>query len=226
MTATTERFSGRGGDYRAARPGYSAEAVAYLMGDSGLGAPLRIADVGSGTGILSRQLLAAASVDAVVFGIEPNASMRTEAETDLLNDGRFRSVDGSAEATLLPNDSVDAITVAQAFHWFDVQRTRTEFLRILKPGGRVALIWNMRSEDANAFHQGYEQYLRDWGNGYLDVRETWMIRRQLESFFTRGCEERQFPYMHELDATTLRSRLLSSSYAPIEGSSSFDRAMS
>ncbi len=220
-----DRFSGRASDYRAARPGYAAGALQHILDELSLNSASAIADVGSGTGILSEQLLSALSGDVVVFGVEPNRSMRTQAEDNLRRDRRFRSVDGNAENTGLSDHSVDAITVAQASHWFDLQRTRAEFKRILRPGGRVALVWNMRSETADAFHRDYEQYLRDSSANYLDVRETWMVRRRLDSFFVGGHSEQRFEYSHELDASALRSRLLSSSYAPPKDSPHFERSM-
>jgi ubiquinone/menaquinone biosynthesis C-methylase UbiE len=132
-----ERFSNRAEDYAKYRPRYPQAAIATLL--DGLAAPveLTIADVGAGTGISSRLL---ADCGATVWAIEPNAAMRESAKPH----PRVTFYQATAEATGLPNQSVDLITCFQAFHWFEPIATLSEFHRILKPGGRVVLIWNER----------------------------------------------------------------------------------
>src|SRR5205085_307068 len=100
-----------------------------------------IADIGSGTGILSELFLKNGNR---VFGIEPNLPMREAGEKSIEQYPKFVSLEGFAEATTLSNHSVDFVVVGQAFHWFDQQSTRAEFSRILKPSGWVVLIWNER----------------------------------------------------------------------------------
>ena len=112
-----------------------------------------IADIGSGTGI-STQLLLSAGCE--VYAVEPNREMREAAERILQGQAGFHSVDGTAEATTLPNQSVDLIVAAQAFHWFAPLPTRAEFDRILKPDGHVVLMWNARHLDSTPFLRGYE----------------------------------------------------------------------
>lgn len=138
----TEKFTGRHLDYAAARPSYPAALTDHLRA---LYAPPRsftAADVGSGTGKLSAQLLEAGFT---VYGVEPNGDMRRTAEQLLGGASRFHSVDGSDRSTGLADRSVDFVTAAQAFHWFDPLAFRAECLRILRPGGRVFLIWNVRT---------------------------------------------------------------------------------
>ncbi len=137
---TTALFTGRAADYAGYRPGYPDALIAALAARLGLGPGTTIADLGAGTGILSRAL---AATGARVIAIEPNPDMRAAA-TDAGLALRFQ--DGTAEATGLGDQSVDHITAAQAFHWFDPPRARAEALRILKPGGQVALVWNKRDK--------------------------------------------------------------------------------
>ncbi len=134
------RFSDRAADYAKYRPSYPDQAIATIL--EGLGNPSQLvaADIGAGTGISSR-LLAERGVR--VLAIEPNPSMREAASPHALVE--FRN--GTAEATNLPDSSVDLVTCFQAFHWFDPAPTLWEFHRILKPSGRLALVWNDRSQE-------------------------------------------------------------------------------
>src|SRR5688572_11145173 len=150
------RFSNRVDDYIKYRPGYPGAIVDFLTAACGLTPAAVIADVGSGTGILSELFLKQGNR---VFGVEPNQEMREAAERILAGYPSFTSVAGSAEATSLPAQSVDYITAAQAFHWFERERARAEFERILKPGGWVLLLWNERRTDTTAFLRDYEELL-------------------------------------------------------------------
>jgi Methylase involved in ubiquinone/menaquinone biosynthesis len=155
-----------------------------------LAATSSVADVGSGTGILTELLL---ETGAAVFAVEPNREMREAAER-LLNDyGRFRSVHGTAEDTTLPTASVDLITASQAFHWFDVQKARRELARILKPGGRVALIWNERPLDAMPFLDDYEALLRRHAAEYDQVTQRRVDEPKSASFSAARPRSRSFP---------------------------------
>lgn len=147
----TERFSDRADDYARFRPSYPDAAIDAILG--GLPPPdsLAIVDVGAGTGIMSRLL---ADRGAHVVAVEPNAAMRAAAQEH----PRVRFVDGSAEATTLAAATADLVVVAQAFHWFDRARTLPEFHRVLRPNGRLALVWNRRSRD-DPFTLGYRAAL-------------------------------------------------------------------
>ncbi|MBV8308551.1 MAG: class I SAM-dependent methyltransferase, partial [Gammaproteobacteria bacterium] len=136
MIRPTERFSARADHYRRARPAYPAAALDLLAAHCGLKPGAIVADVGSGTGILTEQLL---ERGAQVIAVEPNDAMRAAAEEQLGAEARFRSVGASAEATTLPAQSVDLWVAAQAFHWFDAVRARLEALRVLRRGGFAAL---------------------------------------------------------------------------------------
>jgi ubiquinone/menaquinone biosynthesis C-methylase UbiE len=132
---STHRFSNRVDDYVKYRPSYPREAIDFLL-DLGLNQESRIADVGSGTGILTELLLEHVGQ---VYAIEPNDEMRAAAVARLGVHDRFVSVAATAEVTTLPNRSVDLVTAAQAFHWFDTTRSLAEFRRILRSPGRLCL---------------------------------------------------------------------------------------
>ena len=216
--APKERFTERAGDYRKARPGYPDETLAFLFSHEGLGQPDTLADVGSGTGKLTGQILAAMPSLQRVYAVEPNADMRREAESELGSDPRFVSVEGSGEATGLDGGSVDALTIAQAFHWFDFDRARAELQRVLRPSGRLALLWNLRLEDGDAFHRDYEHFLTTRGNGYEQVRATWQVRHELGPLFASEPRMHRSEVIQSLDLAGLQARLASSSYAPTEPS--------
>jgi len=136
-----ERFSNRAEDYARYRPGYPPEILGLLGTWCQFSPQHVIADIGSGTGLLSQIFLENGNR---VFGVEPNAEMRAAGEEFLRRYPRFTSVAGSAEATTLRDDSVDFVAAAQAFHWFEKEPTRREFRRILKARGRVVVLWNER----------------------------------------------------------------------------------
>jgi ubiquinone/menaquinone biosynthesis C-methylase UbiE len=132
-------YSGRAEDYARYRPAYAEEAVAALIALSGISSDWIVADVGSGTGILSEQLIQHCGK---LIAIEPNDDMREQAESSLLSHPRLASANGTAENTGLPDKSIDLITAGQALHWFEPSLARVEFARILRPPMRIAAVWN------------------------------------------------------------------------------------
>ena len=210
----TSRFSDRVENYVRYRPGYPAEVVQALKEECGLAPSHVIADIASGTGIWTRALLEHGNR---VFGIEPNAEMREAGERLLSAFPNFTSVAGLAEATTLPDRSVDFITAAQAAHWFDRERARREFIRILKPGGWLVLLWNERVTDSTKFLRDYEQLLLTYGTDYEDVRHERTTAAVNEFFDPHLYQERVFAMRQEFDYTGVEGRLLSSSYAPGRG---------
>jgi len=207
----TSRFSDRVENYVRYRPGYPAEVLRVLRDECRLSVGDVVADIASGTGIWSRMLLENGNR---VFGVEPNAEMRQAGERLLAEFDRFISLPGAAEATTLPDESVDFVTAAQAAHWFDRERARREFVRILKPGGWLVLLWNERLTDATAFLRAYEQLLLTFGTDYADVRHERTTEAVNEFFDPAPFEERVFAMRQEFDYAGLEGRLLSSSYAP------------
>jgi SAM-dependent methyltransferase len=207
----TSRFSDRVENYARYRPGYPADAVQVLRDECGLRSEHVIADIASGTGIWTRMLLENGNG---VFGVEPNAEMRSAGERLLAGFPRFTSVSGTAEATTLPDASVDFVTAAQAAHWFDRERARREFVRILKSGGWLVLLWNERVVDSTPFHRDYEELLLKFGTDYKDVRHERTTEAVNEFFDPAPYQERVFAMRQEFDYAGLEGRLLSSSYAP------------
>jgi len=212
MRDPTGRFSDRVEEYVRHRPGYPPQLVELLRRECGLGPGCDAADVGSGTGKLTELLLV---TGARVYAVEPNAAMRQAAERLLGRVPGFVSVDGRAEATGLPDGSVDLVTAAQAFHWFDHAAARAEVLRILRPRGVAALVWNERAEEGSAFLQDYERFLREFSIDYgeVDHRHT-AARERIAAFFgPGGFIEAEFPNRQDLDLDGLRGRYFSTSYA-------------
>jgi SAM-dependent methyltransferase len=201
--------------YVRSRPGYPPGIVAQLEREAALSRTDTVADIGSGTGILSLLFLRHGNA---VSAVEPNAKMRAAAEDLLGDEPLFRSVDASAEATTLPAGSVDLVVAGQAFHWFDPERSRREFARILRPPKRVALVWNDRRTEGRPFSEGYESLLRRHGTDYAAVDHKNLGPDAFDAFFRPG-PWRTFtvPNSQELDREGLRSRLLSSSYTPPPG---------
>ncbi len=212
----TRRFSGRVENYARYRPGYPSKVLDLLRQRRGLTEESRIADVGSGTGALARLYLKNGNR---VFGVEPNGEMRVAGERHLRRYGRFTSVAARAKGTTLPDGAVDFVVAGQAFHWFDPGPTRGEFVRILKPGGSVALIWNTRRKEGEPFLVGYKQLLRSHGTDYREVYHGRRgSRENIRDFFhPDSVEEATFENRQAFDLEGLKGRLLSSSYVPDVG---------
>ena len=214
-----QRFSSRVDNYVRYRPGYPPEVLELLKAECGLKPSSVIADIASGTGILTRMLLKKGNR---VFGVEPNPEMRRAGEQLLTRYPGFTSVAGSAEATTLGDHSVDIITAAQAAHWFDREKARREFVRILVPGGWTVLLWNERDTDATPFLREYEQLLLNYGTDYREVRHE-HTTDAIDTFFAPSpFQSKVFHYSQELDADVLEGRLLSSSYTPQAEDASYE----
>jgi SAM-dependent methyltransferase len=211
VSNATSRFSDRVENYVRYRPGYPRDVLRALENDCGLAPDHVIADVASGTGIWTLMLLENGNR---VFGIEPNAEMRRAGERLLAEFPKFTSIAGTAEATTLPNDTVDFVTAAQAAHWFDRERARGEFVRIVKPGGWLVLLWNERLTNSTAFLRDYEKLLLTFGTDYEDVRHERTTDAVNEFFDPAPFQQRVFEMRQEFDYGGLEGRLLSSSYAP------------
>ncbi len=213
---STQRFSDRVANYVKYRPGYPEAVFDLLAGLVDHPKTTACADFGSGTGILSRGLLARFGL---VYGVEPNHEMRSAGETGLAHP-RFVSVDGTAEASQLADGSIDLVTAAQAFHWFDQDKFQTECRRILRGAGPVALIWNNRLADT-PFLQTYDSLLREYATDYNEVNHQNITAQQLARFFDRGYRREAFPNVQRFDLEGLFGRLDSSSYAPPPGTKEY-----
>jgi SAM-dependent methyltransferase len=207
----TSRFSDRVENYVRFRPGYPPEVLTALQAECGLLPSHVIADIASGTGIWTRILLENGNR---VLGVEPNAEMRAAGERLLAGFPNFSSVAGTAEETTLAHQSADFVTAAQAAHWFDREKARHEFVRILKPDGWLALLWNERVTDSTKFLRDYEQLLLTYGTDYQDIRHERTTAAVNEFFDSVAFQERVFEMNQKFDYAGLEGRLLSSSYAP------------
>lgn len=216
MADNTGKFDGLGKLYEKYRPGYPDELYTYLHDQLGLIPSSRVVEVGSGTGIFSRFLL---NHDIkTVYGVEPNADMRSQAEKNFAGDSGFVSVDGSAENTGLDAESTDYIFAVQAFHWFDHAAFKTECRRILKPGGLVVLIWNSQNNDKgvnDAIREACYKHCPNFtgfsGEGLLSSPDA------VSKFFDGKFESREFANHRQMDKDGFIGRNLSRSYAPREG---------
>lgn len=206
----TKKFSGKADVYQKARPAYSPDLFTFLQRDFGVGVGSTAADVGSGTGILSHQLL---EMGVRVFAVEPNADMRQIAERELGGVEGFVSVAATAEQTTLPDENVDFIFAASAFHWFDPIAFKTECRRILRPGGRVFLIWNetqLTDEIKPARKAIFEKYSGKPAGSHKEMPGV------KEEFFDGKFGELHFPNPSTYDRERFVRRALSSSYALTE----------
>ena len=208
-----KRFSNRVDFYVRYRPTYPQALLAHLEAVGTLQPGAVVADIGSGTG-LSTQLLLAAGYK--VYGVEPNSEMRAASLAFLADYSQYEAVDGSAEATGLPNDSIDVVTAGQAFHWFDVEAFRLEAGRILRPGGQMALFWNDRPVAKTPFLTAYEALLKQYAHNYVMVQHRHGKEEKLALFFgPAGYQTANFENILTYDQEALIGRALSSSYSPL-----------
>jgi ubiquinone/menaquinone biosynthesis C-methylase UbiE len=214
-----QRFSNRVADYIRYRPGYPSALLDLLAQECGLRPDHLIADIGSGTGLLSKLFLEHGNR---VYGVEPNTEMRAGGEEFLREYSNFTSLEGSAEATTLSDSSIDFVTVGQAFHWFDVIAAGREFRRILKPSGWVVVVWQDRRMEETPFAREYEQLLERFGIDYKSVKDSYPETEKIRSFFDASTfQTRDLPNCQEFDWEGLQGRLRSSSYAPRENHANY-----
>ncbi|MDQ3321656.1 MAG: class I SAM-dependent methyltransferase [Acidobacteriota bacterium] len=219
MSNTVERFSNRVENYVKYRPGYPTEVLQTFQDEMNLQKTSVIADIGSGTGISAGVFLENGNP---VFGVEPNEAMRTAAQNFLKDFPDFQSVNGTAENTTLENGSVDFVVAAQAFHWFNQEKSRAEFKRILKDKGFIALLWNERQLDSTDFLRGYERLLIKFGSDYEQTRHDNIADETLRNFFKTDFRQESFLNVQSLDSAGLKGRMLSSSYMPMSGDENFE----
>jgi len=215
-----QRFSNRVADYVRYRPGYPSAVRDVLRAECSLKSGHIIADIGSGTGFLSELFLKNGNR---VFGVEPNEAMRQAGEEYLASYDGFVSINGSAESTTLDDASVNFVTAGQAFHWFDQNAARAEFIRILKPAGWVVVIWNERLTDASPFVREYEDLLRKFGTDYASVKESYPSEEHMRDFFGVGAySSHTLPNFQEFDFEGVAGRLRSSSFIPTQDHLNFN----
>lgn len=205
----TGRFSDRVADYVRYRPDYPETALDVMFEGMGFPGLLTVADIGAGTGIFTRQL---AGRGALVVAVEPNEEMRaacTEHERILLQDG-------TAEETGLNDQSVDLITCAQAFHWFEPEKSLVEFRRIIRGLGRLAVIWNTRDAD-DPVTIGYTAAIRKASDQHPAESRMDHARGFEDSSHFTDLREFTFPHVQWLTLDGLIGRAQSASYCPAAG---------
>ncbi len=215
----TKKFDGIANEYTQSRPSYAAEFIECLLSKYYFSAPSVVADIGSGTGKFAKQLL---DKGCNVICVEPNTDMRLVAEKELCEYPNFKSIVGSAENTMLPDSSVDFITTAQAFHWFDTKRFKDECFRIIKPNGKTFLIWNTRNTEAlinQKLHSVYSKYCPSFKgfNGGTNPHDD-----RIKYFFDNNYEYITFDNPLYFDREKFINRSLSGSYSLKKGDSNFD----
>jgi SAM-dependent methyltransferase len=206
----TDRFADRATDYVAGRPSYPAAAIDALFDALGDPGEIVVADLGAGTGISSRQV---AARGAHVLAIEPNEAMRKAAEPDPNVEWRA----GTAEHTGLIEAEVDLVTAFQAFHWFDRAKALDEIVRILRPGGRAAVVYNERDE-SDPFTAAYGALVRRYQTDATERRRA----DGLASFaafegWVSGSRRVEVRHAQSLDVDGVLSRARSTSYLPKTG---------
>ncbi len=219
MSDSVSRFSNRVENYVKYRPHYPADVLRVFQENMSLRVDSVVADIGAGTGISAKIFLENGNH---VFAVEPNAAMRHAMEEYLREFPNLKIVDGTAENTNLLDDSVDFVVAAQAFHWFDPERTRTEVKRILRDDGYAVLIWNERELDTNDFLREYEKFLVKYGTDYEKYRHDNLDENMLREFFQTDFSTAAFPNVQTLDFEGLKGRMLSASYMPTEQSDAFE----
>lgn len=205
----SERFTNRASDYVAGRPSYPEECFTVLFQGLGNPAALTVVDLGAGTGISSRLLCARG---ASVIAVEPNRAMREHAEPGI----NLIWKAGTAEDTGLPIESADLVTAFQAFHWFDSDGALREIVRILRPSGRAAVIYNERDDNdpftaaysylARCHSTGETEPQRNDGRAEFETYSGWSRVRVIE-FENAQC----------LDRAGIHARARSTSYLPNDG---------
>ncbi len=198
------RFSDKAEDYVKYRPSYPAAAIDIIFEGLDKNSQILAADIGAGTGISSR-LLAERGVN--VIAIEPNASMRDAGQPHPLVEFR----DGTAEFTNIADKSVDLVTCFQAFHWFNPEPALSEFNRILKASGRLAVVWNNRDQE-DALTAEYSRIIREASNNHPAESRMQSVEPLLATPHFINIREYSFTYRQQLDLTGLIGRAKSVSY--------------
>jgi DNA-binding transcriptional MerR regulator/ubiquinone/menaquinone biosynthesis C-methylase UbiE len=209
-----DKFTGKSSAYKQFRPSYPKQYIDYITKNAFLNSHSSIADIGSGTGILTKELL---ELGYSVIAVEPNADMRNQAEMELGMMQNFLSINATAEHTTLQANSIDLVTVAQAFHWFDKAMFQLECRRILKKTGLVALVWNSRDYNSVVVRENsnicmkYCPKFKGFSGGIDNQINVF------DHFFNNGeYEYRLFQNPLKYDLNTFIGRNLSGSYAPTQ----------
>ena len=206
----TERFTGVSPIYDKYRPGYPKAILDILSAEISFSVKDIVADIGSGTGKLSSLFLDNGNI---VYGVEPNDKMRSEAERKFQTDRKFISMKGSAEKTGLDEKSVNLVAAGQSFHWFNQSLAKIEFKRVMQPGGHVVLIWNTRRPEGSPLNAGFEDICIHYSNGYHGSGSLGLDEKTIRSFFSADFVYRSIKFSQVLDFDGLLGRYMTASYS-------------
>lgn len=207
----TKRFDGKGEIYAKARPKYAQELLEYIKNTLNIPDGSVFADIGSGTGIFTEQLL---DCGYTVYAVEPNNDMRKKADDKLLGRKGYTSVEGTDSRTTLPDSSVDYITAAQAFHWFDSENFKKECKRILKPNGKVMIVYNLYDKEAES-NKALEKLRGEFSSEFHGFSGG-IGDEACRMFFNNNCDVFRCDNIISYDRQGYIDRLMSSSYSPKE----------
>jgi ubiquinone/menaquinone biosynthesis C-methylase UbiE len=211
----TRRFSGRVEAYRRYRPRYPRGIIPRLQELCGLTPASIVADIGAGTGMLAELFLENSNR---VFAVEPNPEMRAACEELVASYPNLTCIDGTAEETGLPDDSVDFVAVGRAFHWFEQEKCRAEFARILRAEGWVVLAGMGPRKGADPVARDHESVLREYGLDYAALRERYNLGDAARKFFAGGAmQEAEFPGAEKMTYEELEGHTASLSVTPQSG---------
>lgn len=220
MLQSTKRFTEAVDNYLKYRPGYPAELLKILIYQCDLNINTIIADIGCGTGALAKLFLARGNT---VYGVEPNEAMRKAAIKVLKSYPKFISISGTAENTTLPSHSIDIVTAGTAFHWFQPEMTKREFIRILRSPGWVFLVWNVRDMQSSLM-QAYEQLLWEFCPDYVNSEAIQFNHVVGKSFFEPfAMHTFSIPQTQVFDWKGFKGRLLSCSYSLRQGDTNYEQ---
>lgn len=222
MNNSIKKFDNKGKVYSTARPDYPDEMFKHLLDNGIIKKGSIVSDIGAGTGIFSMHL---AQFVSKIYAVEPNADMRNRAEGEYARLSNIESINASAEETGLNDGSVDIVTAAQAFHWFDKAKFKAECKRILKPHGKVILVWNERDTSSPLIKQNFAVN-KELCPNFKGNSNGFNFANEFDDFFENGYIKKEFQNNLKYDLNQFIARNLSSSYSPTEKDKGYNEYIS
>jgi ubiquinone/menaquinone biosynthesis C-methylase UbiE len=210
-------FDNKSRPYSIGRPMYP-EAIIHKIKDLGIGAQSSIADIGAGTGLLTKML---GQLECDIFAVEPNMEMLNECKNYCSSNPNIHYIHAPAEDTQLKDNSIDFITIAQAFHWFDKQLCKAEFQRILKADGYVLILWNEMLADSDLAKE-YTSLLHKYKNyETAGISKDFDPDKEKRSFFGQEFEKVYYENRQTVTEKGFIGNALSLSYTPAESDNNY-----